>query len=866
MPAFRKISTARIISASVSTLAISALLSSGPAVAKDYHYTAVANATWGQVPSSGFDTLGVPGAGDRAIYDKAGTGQSVIWGGARNAGQLVFLAPYTGSGFVPMSPASQSSTLTIHGVGGLGVDSQVNQQITLSERIALGGNQEWRIESDTGSITQLRHTPLAVLFLNSYMLTLNAVGTGNSFVLNNAVTGTGGLIIKGAGTTYLSGFNSSYSGGTFVNGGTVEVTADRNLGAASGGLGFDGGTLRFGSSFTSARSIALAAGGGTIDTKGNTATLSGNIAGSGGLTVAGGGIVDLTGDIAYTGATVIQSGTLALSGNASLASSGGVFADGVFDISATTSGASVARLSGSGVVDFGSRALTLTHANDTFSGVFAGSGSFILAGGQQTLTGNSSAFTGSTTVNAGTLTVNGTLGGTMDVLGGRLQGIGTVGNTTNHLGSVIAPGNSIGTLTVAGDYTSNGGTLEIEAELGADSSQTDLLVITGDTILGTGATKVRVINVGGAGAETTGDGIRIVQVDGTSAANAFMLNGPAIGGAYRYNLFHNGISDPADGDWYLRAAGLAPTVPVYQNYPQVLIGMVALPTLEQRVGDRVRNAVNGTPTSREAAIWTRIEAAHGHIEADASSANAAYDSDTALVQAGFDGQLYEGAAGMLIGGLTAQYSRASADIFSSLGDGSNTTDSHGIGANLTWYGQTGFYVDGQAQVATLRSDMSAVGIGTIGDGIHGSGYALSLEAGRKIALDATWSLTPQAQLAYASVDFDAFTDPFGANVALRQGDSLKGRLGAAVNYDADASGNHVYGIANLTYEFLDGTSVAVSGVNVAFESQRFGGELGIGGTYKWSGGKYALHGEALASTSFEGGYGFKGVVGFTAGL
>lgn len=872
MPAFRKISTARLISASVSTLALSAALLADvqSTVAADFHFVSSNNVTWGQAGGSGFEGPNpLPGIGDRAIYDKAGTGQSVMWGAPRAVGQLVFLAPYTGSGFVPMTPASQSSTLTLHGVDGLGVDSRVNQQITLSERIALGGNQEWRIDSDTGSITQLGHTPFRFLFLGSSMLTLNAVGTGNSFRLNNGITGAGGLIVKGAGTTYLSGPNSSYSGGTFLDGGTVEVAADRYLGAASGGLSFDGGTLRFGSSFTSARTISLTAGGGTIDTKGNTATLSGNIAGSGGLTVAGGGVLNLTGAIAYAGATIIRSGTLALSGNASLASSSGVVADGVLDISATTSGASVARLSGSGAVNFGSQALTLAQANDTFSGVFTGSGNFILAGGQQTLTGNSSAFTGTTTVNAGILTVNGTLGGTMDVLGGRLQGIGSVGTTINHLGGIIAPGNSIGTLTVAGNYTSNGGALEVEAELGDSSSPADLLVITGDSILGTGPTQVRVINVGGAGAETTGDGVRIVQVDGTSAADAFLLNGPAIAGAYSYKLFQNGISDPADGDWYLRAAGLAPTTPVYQNYPQVLLGMVALPTLDQRVGDRRRVAAEGNAgavSAPAAAIWTRIEAAHGHVVTDAGAASASYDANTALTQIGFDGQFYEGAAGMLIGGLTVQYSRASADIFSSLGDGANTTTSYGIGANLTWHGASGFYVDAQAQVATLRSDMSAAGIGEIGDGIHGNGYALSLEAGHKIALDSTWSLTPQAQLAYSSVSFDAFTDPFGANVSLKKGDSLKGRIGAALNYDAAASGSHVYGIGNLTYEFLDGASVAVSGVDLAFEPQRFGGEIGVGGSYKWAGGKYALHGEALASTSFQGGYGFKGVIGFTAGL
>ena len=106
---------------------------------------------------------------------------------------------------------------------------------------------------------------------------------------------------------------------------------------------------------------------------------------------------------------------------------------------------------------------------------------------------------------------------------------------------------------------------------------------------------------------------------------------------------------------------------------------------------------------------------------------------------------------------------------------------------------------------------------------------------------------------------------FGATVSLDSGDSLKGRIGVALNHDAGSaeSRSHVYGIANLTYEFLDGTAVDVAGVNVAFEPDAFGAELGLGGAYEWAGGKYALYGEALAQSSFEGSYGVKGTVGFS---
>ncbi|MCB5205587.1 autotransporter outer membrane beta-barrel domain-containing protein, partial [Neorhizobium sp. T786] len=121
----------------------------------------------------------------------------------------------------------------------------------------------------------------------------------------------------------------------------------------------------------------------------------------------------------------------------------------------------------------------------------------------------------------GILQINGDVsGGIASVLaGGRLEGNGFVGNTVNA--GTIAPGTSIGTLTVVGDYTGNGGLLETEAVLGADSSPADLLVVTGNT---SGSTDVRVINLGGTGALTIADGIRIVDVGGTSGG-AFSLLG-----------------------------------------------------------------------------------------------------------------------------------------------------------------------------------------------------------------------------------------------------------------------------------------------------------------------------------------------------
>ena len=254
----------------------------------------------------------------------------------------------------------------------------------------------------------------------------------------------------------------------------------------------------------------------------------------------------------------------------------------------------------------------------TFDNLVLGTGTISQVGtGTTIMTADNSAFAGSTTIKAGTLSVNGILGGTVNVqTGGRLQGTGEVGTTTSD--GTIAPGNSIGTLTIDGNYTGNGGTLVIESELRGDASPTDRLVVTGDTA---GTTNVKVINVGGTGAQTV-EGIKIVDVGGASGGTFSLLGNYAIGGqqavvagAYGYTLNKNGVSTPGDGDWYLRselrpetpptttppttppttqpttpppAAGpiYQPGAPLYETYAQSLQVLNGVGSMQQRIGNR----------------------------------------------------------------------------------------------------------------------------------------------------------------------------------------------------------------------------------------------------------------------------------------
>jgi outer membrane autotransporter protein len=155
-----------------------------------------------------------------------------------------------------------------------------------------------------------------------------------------------------------------------------------------------------------------------------------------------------------------------LIGGSSLAQTGALTVNGgTFDMSGLGANQTVGALSGTGgIIALGPNTLTTNSAgnNTTLASTITGTGGLIKQGaGMLNLTGNST-YTGPTMVNGGTLAVNGRLASTVTVgNGGTLSGNGTIGGLVSN-GAILAPGNSIGTLTVNGNFSQIGGTYQVE--------------------------------------------------------------------------------------------------------------------------------------------------------------------------------------------------------------------------------------------------------------------------------------------------------------------------------------------------------------------------------------------------------------------
>ncbi|MCP3384626.1 autotransporter domain-containing protein [Bradyrhizobium sp. CCGUVB4N] len=342
------------------------------------------------------------------------------------------------------------------------------------------------------------------------------MGTKGLFITNGStefagvIQGSGGFEV-GGGTQTLSGVNTYTNvtqidaGATLALKGSGSIANSLYVAFAGAGATLDISQTTSGASVTQLFSFGatgvVALGSKTLTITSNSGTAFGGVVQDGGigggtggnLLIATGGLQQLYGTNTYTGTTTIASGgeldLVNLAGSdGSIATSSNVVANGIFDISALSTGTAIKSLSGSGNVNLGANTLTITSGNGTFAGVIGDGGAgggLTMAGGTETLTG-ANTYTGATTVNGGTLVVNGSITSASTVnAGGTLAGTGTVGNVA-VTGGTLAPGNTgaVGTLSINGSLSFTAASTYM---VQVSSSTASLANVTGAATLG-GAT------------------------------------------------------------------------------------------------------------------------------------------------------------------------------------------------------------------------------------------------------------------------------------------------------------------------------------------------------------------------------------------
>ncbi len=302
---------------------------------------------------------------------------------------------------------------------------------------------------------------------NTISVGSKAVDTVFSGAIGNSA-GTGSLTKVGGNALTLSGSNS-YTGGTTITSGTLVAGNADALGATTGSLAVNGGTLDL-NGYSATVGLLSGSSSGLITTGSNVAVVltgssassseyAGRIsdgAGTVGLAKQGAGALTLSASNSYTGTTTITSGTLqvgdGMSGSISSSSAVTVASAGTLAVNQANGSTFGSTIANEGAIK------AIASGSNTLSAAISGTGTLTQSGAGTLTLSASNSYSGGTTISGGTLVVGDdhALGtGLMTLDGGSLASSGTAARfITNDI--TVAQTSTIGQIT--GDTITFSGT------------------------------------------------------------------------------------------------------------------------------------------------------------------------------------------------------------------------------------------------------------------------------------------------------------------------------------------------------------------------------------------------------------------------
>lgn len=476
-------------------------------------------------------------------------------------------------------------------------------------------------------------------------------------------------------------------------------------------------------SLAGAGSVAIA-GGAVLTTggAGDATPFSGIISGGGGLTKAGSSALYLTGDNSYTGPTSVLGGMLVVGHAGAIDNSSGV----------TTSA----------------------------GGILAGTTDYVI---------------NAPVTNNGSVSGNVTINGNVESNGGFLPG---------HMslppgGTIPNPGQDMGVITINGNYSASGSSayvgmfIDLDAALpanGTPGTTHDFFDINGN-VTGANPTKLFLAEFDAGvdvGTATTGNGIQVIRVTGTTTPGAFVQGNSLTAGAYQYLLTYVENYAGTDDGYFLQSAvrdEIAAHPAMLSASQQLIRGCFRD---DQRVPDSPKNATYGR-------AWFGYHQGAAEYGPDTGID---MDLDYSCTNGGMDWRMGYG----WFGGVAGGFGSANGDIVVPAGVGS---------------------LDGDARVIEVYAAFTS------------SAFFINLSAGYA---DMDWTLSSPL-LAPVQTSVAGFIGSVQAGVALDL-DIVAVKLIGAVNYDDTNCGDNCFG-----FSVTEDTGLLEGKATVRFDGVTWGGSI-----------------------------------------